>query len=208
MDLSLQAPLSVGFFRQQYWSGLPFPPPRDLPDPGIKPTSPELAGRLFLSPILLIKFGVLWHPRGWGGVGGGREIQEGGTYVCLWLIHINIWQKPVQYCTTIILQLKINEKVTSVYLRTFKFFVVVLVLQSCLTLCDLMDCDPSDPSVHEIFPGRYTGVGCRFLLWGVFLAQGRNPCLLHWQARSLPVSHLGSHLSPYSRNSSSCCLFL
>ena len=35
-----QAPLSVGFSRQEYWSGLPFPPPGDLPDPGIKPESP------------------------------------------------------------------------------------------------------------------------------------------------------------------------
>ena len=34
------APLSMGFFRQEYQSGLPFPPPGDLPDPGIKPTSP------------------------------------------------------------------------------------------------------------------------------------------------------------------------
>ena len=33
--------------RQEYWSGLPFPPPEDLPDPGIKPESPALAGRLF-----------------------------------------------------------------------------------------------------------------------------------------------------------------
>ena len=31
-----QAPLSMGFSRQEYWSGLPFPPPEDLPDPGIK----------------------------------------------------------------------------------------------------------------------------------------------------------------------------
>jgi len=34
------APLFMGFSRQEYWSGLPFPLPRDLPDPGIKPTSP------------------------------------------------------------------------------------------------------------------------------------------------------------------------
>ena len=34
-----QAPLSMGFPRQKYWSGLPFPPPGDLPDPGIEPTS-------------------------------------------------------------------------------------------------------------------------------------------------------------------------
>ena len=39
-----QAPLSTGFSRQEYWSGLPFPPPGDLPDPGMEPTSPALAG--------------------------------------------------------------------------------------------------------------------------------------------------------------------
>ena len=37
-----QAPLSMGFSRQEYWSGLPFPSSRDLPDPGIKPGSPTL----------------------------------------------------------------------------------------------------------------------------------------------------------------------
>jgi len=45
-----QAPLSMGFSRQEYWSGLPFPSPGDLPNPGIEPTSfmsPELAGRFF-----------------------------------------------------------------------------------------------------------------------------------------------------------------
>ena len=46
-----QASLSIGFPRQKYWSGLPCPPPGDLPDPVIKPgashMSPELAGRFF-----------------------------------------------------------------------------------------------------------------------------------------------------------------
>ena len=37
-----QAPLSMEFSRQQYWSGLPFPPPGDLPDPGIEARSPIL----------------------------------------------------------------------------------------------------------------------------------------------------------------------
>ena len=40
MTVAHQAPLSMGFSRQEYWSGWPFPPPRDLPDPGIKPTLP------------------------------------------------------------------------------------------------------------------------------------------------------------------------
>ena len=42
-----QAPLTMGFSRQAYWSGLPFPPPGDLPDPGIKPVSPAVADRFF-----------------------------------------------------------------------------------------------------------------------------------------------------------------
>ena len=42
-----QAPVSMGFSRQEYWSGLPFPSPGDLPDLGIKPTSPALAGWFF-----------------------------------------------------------------------------------------------------------------------------------------------------------------
>ena len=38
--IAYQAPPSMGFSRQEYWSGLPFPSPRDLPDPGIEPRSP------------------------------------------------------------------------------------------------------------------------------------------------------------------------
>ena len=45
--VACQAPLSMGFFRQKYWSGLPFSSPGDLPDPGIKPASPTLAGGFF-----------------------------------------------------------------------------------------------------------------------------------------------------------------
>ena len=37
------------------------------------------------------------------------------------------------------------------------------------------------------FPGKNTGMGCRFLLWGIFLIQGSNLHLLHWQADSLPT---------------------
>ena len=48
--VAYQASLSVEFSKQEYWSGVPFPTPGDLPDPGIKPTSfasPALAGRFF-----------------------------------------------------------------------------------------------------------------------------------------------------------------
>ena len=42
-----QAPLSMEFSRQEYWRGLPFPSPGDLPDPGIEPVSPALQARFF-----------------------------------------------------------------------------------------------------------------------------------------------------------------
>ena len=42
-----QAPLSMGFSRQEYWNGLPFPPPGDLPDPEIELISPALEGAVF-----------------------------------------------------------------------------------------------------------------------------------------------------------------
>ena len=50
MDSSLhQAPLSMGFSRQDYWSGLPFPSPGDLPNPGIEPRSHALQADSLLS---------------------------------------------------------------------------------------------------------------------------------------------------------------
>ena len=48
-NVAHQAPLSMGFPRQEYWNGLPFLSPRDLPDPGIEPGSPALAGGFFTS---------------------------------------------------------------------------------------------------------------------------------------------------------------
>ena len=50
MTVACQAPLSMGFLRQEYWSGLPFPSPGDLPDLGLKlgsPATPALAGGFF-----------------------------------------------------------------------------------------------------------------------------------------------------------------
>ena len=50
--VALQAPLSMGFSRQEYWSALPLLPPGDLPDPGIEPTSPALVGGFFTAEPL------------------------------------------------------------------------------------------------------------------------------------------------------------
>ena len=85
-----QAPLSKGFPRQAYWSGLPFPPPGDLPDSGIEPMSLALAGgflttvppgKLCLKPLPAKAFE--WLPPSFGGPwmeedeAGDRRGQDG-----------------------------------------------------------------------------------------------------------------------------------
>ena len=54
------------------------------------------------------KAGALGQPRGmeWDGKEGGRGVRDGGTHVHPWLIHVNVWQNPPQYCKVKSLQLK------------------------------------------------------------------------------------------------------
>ena len=76
-----QAPLSMGFPRQEYWSGLPYSPPGDLLDPGIKlgsPASPALAGGFFTTSATWeaqrsVYLLPLWH-LGTGRVTSGRLV--------------------------------------------------------------------------------------------------------------------------------------
>ena len=74
-------------------------------------------------------------------------------------------------------------------------------LQSCPPLCDPMDWSPPCFSDHGDSPGKNTGVGCRFLLQGIFTTQGSSPLLLsllHWQAGSLPLAPPGKPRFPYT----------
>ena len=98
-----QAPQSMRFSRQEYESGLPFPSPGDLPDPGIKPQSPELWADSFLSE----------QP--------GKP-QE-GEHICILTLHIVVQQKPTHPCKAIILQLKKNniEEKNSLLTKTHLF---------------------------------------------------------------------------------------
>ena len=52
------------------------------------------------------------NPEGWGGEAGERGFQGWGTHVHLWLVHVDVWWKPSQYCKVIILQLKLINKKT------------------------------------------------------------------------------------------------
>ena len=65
--VACQAPLSVEFSRQEYWSGLPFPFPGDLPNPEVEPASPALAGGFFTT-----------EPPGEPEDENGRTIKRGG----------------------------------------------------------------------------------------------------------------------------------
>ena len=49
--IALQAPQSMGFSRQEYWNGLPFPSPGDLPNPGVEPGSHELQADSLLTEL-------------------------------------------------------------------------------------------------------------------------------------------------------------
>ena len=65
--------------------------------------------------------------------------------------------------------------------------VKVLVAHSCPTVCDPMDCSLPGYSVHGNSSGKNTGMGCQALLQGIFLTEGSNLSLLHWEAGSLPL---------------------
>ena len=80
--------------------------------------------------------GIGWRVRWEGGPGWGIHVNP-------WLIHFNVWQKPLQCCKVISLQL-INEKKKK----------ESEVAQSCPTLCDPMDCSPTGFSVQGIFQSR------------------------------------------------------
>ena len=68
------------------------------------------------------------------------------------------------------------------------------------TLCDPMDCSLPGSSIHRISQARILGWGCRFLLQGIFLTPGWNPCLLHWQVDSLHLSDLIGGIKRERRN--------
>ena len=82
-------------------------------------------------------------------------------------------------------QLQNNKALNSLLLTSTA--VKVKSLQSCLTLYNPMDCSPPGSCLWD-FPGKNTRMDCHFLLQGIFLTQGSNPCLLYWLACSLSLT--------------------
>ena len=87
-----------------------------------------------------------------------------------------------------------REARSSVYPNTYYVFSrkKVLAAQSCLTLCDPMDCSLPGSSVHEILQVRNTGVGSHSLLQGIFMTWGSNPGPWHSRQILCHLSHQGS----------------
>ena len=67
-----------------------------------------------------------------------------------------------------------------------------LVTVLCLTFLQLHELQPADLLCPWEFPGKNSGVGCHFLLQGILLTQGSNPCILYRWVGSLSLSHHGS----------------
>ena len=102
--LALQASLSMGFSRSEYWSGFPFPTPGDLPDPGLGPASPvslALAGRFFTTvpPVEdICVWGGMWH------------------YLLLTFASSHIWRRNLVPCTYLsLLPLSKREILKKIY---------------------------------------------------------------------------------------------
>ena len=68
----------------------------------------------------------------------------------------------------------------------------MLIAQSCLTLCDPMDCSLPGSSVYGDSPGKNTGVGCHALLQGIFPTQESNQGVLHCRQILYQLSYQGS----------------
>ena len=86
------------------------------------------------------------------------------------------------------------------------------VTQLCLTLWQTYEPNPPGSSVHGIFPGEVTGVGCHFLLQGLFPTLGLNLCLLHLQylagkffTTEPPRKPMNSHRESIIYAQISCC---
>ena len=147
--VACQVLLSVEFSRQEYWSRLPFPPPGDLPDPGIKPTSlvsPALAGGFFATvPLRKPRLGV-------------RESNTGILIECWWSYQVFCLKIPTCDAETFSMEditndsWTISEAMSSPGAKTpaLEYLLVVFQSLSCVRLSAThMNCStPGFPVLH------------------------------------------------------------
>ena len=139
-----QASLSLGFHRQEYWSGLPCPSPGDLLNPGIKPRCPLLQAGPLLSEAQ----------------GKPKNIEFGNLSVLQGIFLTQELNPGLQHSRRILYHWAIREapnnmiKTETCPLRYLTSVGRSLVAQSFLTFCDSVDCSPPGFSVHEISQAR------------------------------------------------------
>ena len=133
----------------------------------------------------------------------------GGAAVGLWRYHLLPWAQqgtrrasPLSLCRSRVWlfynlppSLTKGKEETVFTLSPLKRVVVVLVAKLCPTLSQPHGLKPARHLCPWDSPGKNTGVGCHFLLQGIFLSQGSNLGLLHWQGNSLLLSHQGSPIT-------------
>ena len=107
------------------------------------------------------------------------------------------WKNPLLNSFRLLVQFSSCGFHTGYHLQQFSAPSVSML--SCSVVSDslqLHGLQPSSLLCPRNFPGKDTGVGCHFLLQEIFLTQGSNPYLLHWQTDSSPLSQLGSPSAP------------
>ena len=118
---------------------------------------------------------ILYY-RGWyGNLNGGKSSKPWKSNLChiLYLQHLESFTLQI-------------------FTSWINYSVLCLVAQSCLTLCNPMDCSPPGSPVHGDSPGKNIGVGGHALLQGIFLAQGSNSDLPHCRQILYHLSPQGS----------------
>ena len=84
----------------------------------------------------------------------------------------HLYQNTLLFALAVMLR---SSRIIDLICELWYWNCVCLVTQSCLTLCDPMDCSPPGSSVYGDCPGKNSGVGCHAFLQGIFPTQGSNP---------------------------------
>ena len=185
-NVARQAPLSLGFSRQEYWSGLPFPSPGSLPDPGHRPGSPALQADSL--PIDL----------------------QGKPYFissccCCWVTSVvsDSVRPRRRQPTRMPCPWDSPGKNTGVgchfLLQCMKVKSESEVTQSCLTLSDPIDCSPPGSSIYGIFQARVLEWGT--IAFSDFISRDKHNSWMFSYMKILGQNIIAVHVNNFHRDS-------
>ena len=152
----------MGFSRQEYWSGLPFPSPGDLPEPEIEPWSPELQVDSLPTELPGTPFYLFWLLWVFIIFCGLSLVAVSGSY------SLAVVQSFLIAVASLFVERRLDTR-DSEKLPHSGLVVTLPVLEHRLSSC-----------AHEL--------SCS-ATYGIFPGQGSNPCPLHWQAESYLLCH-------------------